>query len=167
MRPEHTNNDGRSPLEPPKESARASGRALAIAPASCDGPVIGHYDLTVHGAQEKWTQIRWALFVFPDIMDVTPTEDPNVARVLHEGTRAHANVWRVELLQAGFDVPPLEDAPPSARRRARTSSPSPRGGAPRRASGPSPITLGGAPRRAPFPLRPVAHRADGRHQGRT
>ncbi len=53
-------------------------------------------------------QIRWSLFVFPDIKDVAPTDDPAVVRIFYEGRRAYPNVWRVELLQAGFDVPALE-----------------------------------------------------------
>jgi hypothetical protein len=49
--------------------------------------------------------VRWALFVFPDIVDVAPTEDPDVLRVFYEGIRPYPNVWRVELRQKGFDVP--------------------------------------------------------------
>jgi hypothetical protein len=60
------------------------------------------------GGRRQWTQIRWALFVFPDIVDVAPTDDPSVVRIYYEGTRPYPQVWRVELLQSGFDVPPLE-----------------------------------------------------------
>jgi hypothetical protein len=67
-----------------------------------------HYDLTVRHARARWTQIRWSLFVFPDIIDVAPTDDPEVLRIFYEGKRAYPAVWRVELLQAGFDVPPLD-----------------------------------------------------------
>jgi hypothetical protein len=34
--------------------------------------------------------------------------DPAAVRVFYEGTRPYPGVWRVALLQAGFDVPPLE-----------------------------------------------------------
>jgi hypothetical protein len=71
-----------------------------------------HYDLPVACAQERWTQIRWALFVFPDIVDVAPTGDPAVVRIFYEGTRPYPAVWRVELLQAGFEVPALESKAP-------------------------------------------------------
>ena len=63
-----------------------------------------HYDLAVHGAQQQWQRIRWALFVFPDIMDVAPTDDPDVVRVFYEGIRPYPRVWTVELRQRGFDV---------------------------------------------------------------
>jgi len=65
-----------------------------------------HYDLAVHGAQRQWQRIRWALFVFPDITDVAPTDDPDVVRVFYEGTRPYPSVWTVELRQQGFDLPP-------------------------------------------------------------
>jgi hypothetical protein len=81
-----------------------------------------HYDLEVIGARDRWTQIRWALFVFPDIVDVTPAEDPAKVRIFYEGTRAYPSVWRVELVQAGFDVPALE-APDSARTVSGKASP--------------------------------------------
>jgi len=68
------------------------------------------YDLTICRARYEWKQIRWALFVFPDIRDVAPTDDPDVIRILHEGKRAYPDVWRTELLQAGFDAPPLDRA---------------------------------------------------------
>jgi hypothetical protein len=70
------------------------------------------YDLTVRRAQNEWKQIRWALFVFPDIRDVEPTDDPEVIRIFYEGKRAYPDVWRTELVQAGFDVPPV-GSPPS------------------------------------------------------
>jgi hypothetical protein len=68
---------------------------------------VGHYDLTVLAARSQWTRIRWALFAFPDIVDVTPLGDANVVRIFYEGARPYAEVWRVALLQAGFDVPSL------------------------------------------------------------
>jgi hypothetical protein len=71
-------------------------------------PVTRHYDLTVHGAREQWRQIRWALFVFPDITDVAPTDDAQVVRVFYEGNRPYPCVWRVELRQQGFGVPTLD-----------------------------------------------------------
>jgi hypothetical protein len=71
---------------------------------------MGHYDLAVLGAREQWMQIRWSLFVFPDIADVAPTNDPDVVRIFFEGRRAYPNVWRIELLQAGFDVPAVGTA---------------------------------------------------------
>jgi hypothetical protein len=72
-----------------------------------------YYDLPVLDGRSKWTQIRWALFVFPDVRDVAPTGDPGVVRVFYEGTRPYPNVWRVELLQAGFEVPPVDATAPS------------------------------------------------------
>jgi hypothetical protein len=78
-------------------------RGDAAWPAS--GAAIRHYDLAVLGAREQWRQIRWSLFVFPDITDVAPTNDPDVVRIFFEGRRAYPNVWTIQLLQAGFDVP--------------------------------------------------------------
>jgi hypothetical protein len=72
-----------------------------------------YYDLPVLDGRSKWTQIRWALFVFPDVRDVAPTADPGVVRVFYEGTRPYPSVWRVELLQAGFEVPPVDATAPS------------------------------------------------------
>jgi hypothetical protein len=66
-----------------------------------------NYDLVVHGAQQQWQRIRWALFVFPDITDVAPTDDPDVVRVFYEGNRPYPRVWTVELRQRGFDLPPV------------------------------------------------------------
>ena len=71
---------------------------------------MSHYDLAVLHASEQWRQIRWSLFVFPDITDVAPTDDPKLVRIFYEGRRPYPNVWRVELLQAGFEVPALETA---------------------------------------------------------
>lgn len=62
-------------------------------------------DLEVRGAREQWRAIRWALFVFPAIRDVQPTDDPDIVRVLHESARPYPHVWAVELAQRGFDVP--------------------------------------------------------------
>jgi hypothetical protein len=64
-----------------------------------------YYDLAVCGARDHWEEIRWALFVFPDIRDVQPTDAPEVVRIFHEGERPHPEVWRVQLAQEGFDVP--------------------------------------------------------------
>jgi len=75
--------------------------------AAWNGPPTRHYDLAVHGAQEQWQRIRWALFVFPDITDVAPTDDPDVVRVFYEGSRPYPRVWIVELRQQGFDLPPV------------------------------------------------------------
>ncbi|HEY4426954.1 MAG TPA: hypothetical protein VGN08_01975 [Solirubrobacteraceae bacterium] len=88
-----------------------------------------HYDLTVKGARDNWTQIRWALFVFPDIVDVAPADDPAVVRIFYEGTRPYPGVWRVELLQAGFDVPALER--PAAERARPGAGSNPAGRRPR------------------------------------
>jgi hypothetical protein len=66
-----------------------------------------HYDLAVRGGQQQWQRIRWALFVFPDITDVAPTEDPDIVRVFYEGSRPYPRVWTVELRQRGFDLPPV------------------------------------------------------------
>ena len=76
--------------------------------APSNRPVTRHFDLPGHGAREQWQQIRWALFVFPDITDVAPTDDPEVVRVFYEGNRPYPSVWRVELRQQGFD-PTLVD----------------------------------------------------------
>jgi hypothetical protein len=74
--------------------------------APSNQPVTRHCDLTVHGAREEWQRIRWALFVFPDITDVAPTDDPQVVRVFYEGNRPYPAVWRIELRQQGFDLTP-------------------------------------------------------------
>jgi hypothetical protein len=71
-------------------------------------PVTRHCDLAVYGAQQQWRGIRWALFVFPDIRDVAPTDDPDVVRVFYEGSRAWPRVWTVELRQRGFDPAPVD-----------------------------------------------------------
>ena len=104
-----------------------------------------HCDLKVLGAQKAWTQIRWALFVFPDITDVAPTADPDVVRIFYEGA-CHATVWRVELLQAGFDVPEIEPPRPSLKRVAAAAG--------------SPMATTGRP--APTPLRSAPSRRDRR-----
>jgi hypothetical protein len=70
--------------------------------------VTRHCELTVHGAREEWQRIRWALFVFPDITDVAPTDDPDIVRVFYEGNRPYPAVWKVELRQQGFDVTPVD-----------------------------------------------------------
>jgi hypothetical protein len=74
--------------------------------------VTRHRDLTVHGAGDEWQRIRWALFVFPDITDVARTDDPDVVRVFYEGNRPYPGVWRVELRQQGFDLPPVDPCDP-------------------------------------------------------
>jgi hypothetical protein len=73
-------------------------------------PSTRHYDLAVHDAQRQWQQIRWALFIFPDITDVAPTDDPDVVRVFYEGRRPYPRVWTVELGQRGFDLPRLDQS---------------------------------------------------------
>jgi hypothetical protein len=93
------------------ETARPGRRTSADASAGL-APALAHYDLAVRHASEEWTKIRWSLFVFPDITDVAPTDDPGVVRIFYEGRRPYANVWRAALLQGGFDVPALDaDAP--------------------------------------------------------
>jgi hypothetical protein len=71
-------------------------------------PVTRNYDLAVPDGQQQWHRIRWALFVFPDVTDVAPTDDPDVVRVFYEGSRPWPRVWAVELRQQGFH-PPLVD----------------------------------------------------------
>jgi hypothetical protein len=71
-------------------------------------PETRYCDLAVRDAQKQWQSIRWALFVFPDIRDVAPTEDPDVVRVFYEGSRAWPRVWTVELRQRGFDTAPVD-----------------------------------------------------------
>lgn len=100
------------------EGARPGCGTTADARRLGSAPAIGHYDLAVRRACEEWTNIRWSLFVFPDITDVAPTDDPGIVRVLFEGRRPYPNVWRAQLLQAGFDVPALDTAQPSDRRSA-------------------------------------------------
>jgi hypothetical protein len=97
------------------EGARPGRGTTADASWPGSAPAIGHYDLAVRHACEEWTKIRWSLFVFPDITDVAPTDDPGMVRIFYEGRRPYPNVWRVELLQAGFDVPALDAAQPSDR----------------------------------------------------
>jgi hypothetical protein len=46
--------------------------------------------------------------VFPDITDVAPTDDPQVLRVFHEGSRPYPDVWKIELRQRGFDLTPAD-----------------------------------------------------------
>lgn len=94
------------------------------------------YDLTVRRAQSEWKQMRWALFVFRDIRDVEPTDDPEVIRISYEGKRAYADVWRTELLQAGFDVPPVGSQIASSDRRVRAG--------PDRAGDPTPLAVSGS-----------------------
>jgi hypothetical protein len=74
--------------------------------ASPNEPSTLGYDLAVHDGQRHWQQIRWALFVFPDVTDVAPTDDPDVVRVFYEGSRPYPDVWTIELRQQGFDLPP-------------------------------------------------------------
>jgi hypothetical protein len=99
---------GRQPWPRPR-SPRAIGSARALGPdghgrARPEEPdATQHYDLTVRDAQKDWQRIRWALFVF--IAEVAPTADPEVIRIFYVGKRPYPAVWRVELLQQGFDVP--------------------------------------------------------------
>jgi hypothetical protein len=111
-----------------------------------------HYDLTVHDAQNGWKQIRWALFVFPDIVDVAPTDDPEIVRIFHHGKRAYPDTWRVELLQAGFDVAETDASRPSGPRVAAVSSG-------------SLATAAGL--RAPWTLRSTPRRVSHRRQRRS
>jgi hypothetical protein len=106
------------------DGGHARRRTNADAPCPGSETAIGHYDLAVLRASERWTEIRWSLFVFPDITDVAPTDDPDVVRVFFEGRRPYASVWRVQLLQTGFDAPapdtaqaPNRSLPPAQPRR--------------------------------------------------
>jgi hypothetical protein len=144
MRSGHANGNGKAHEEPLDENRGVDGGPISGGAAQYNHQAMPRYDLTVLGAREKWTQIRWALFVFPDITDVAPTADPDVVRIFYEGRHAYANVWRVELLRAGFDVPELEPSRVSA---PRVAAPSP--GSPEAVAGP----------RAPFPIRGVPDRS--------
>jgi hypothetical protein len=151
MRSAQPNDNGQAYGELLDDGRRMDGEPISGAAGPCDDQVIRQFDLTVLHAQEQWTQIRWALFVFPDITDVAPTADPDVVRIFHEGTHAYANVWRAELLRVGFDVPELEPSRRSARRVA-----SPLSGSPAVA----------ASRRAPFPIRGTPDRSGGTRRRR-
>jgi hypothetical protein len=105
----------RAACGPPNGNSGPDSRVVTTAALPASEPVMSHYDLTVVRAREQWAQIRWSLFVFPDITDVAPTDDANVVRIFYEGVRAYPSVWSVELLQAGFDVPAL-DSPRSSGR---------------------------------------------------
>jgi len=148
MRHGYANDNGRAPGSRLDERPRADVRPIPVAAAHCGDSAMHHCDLTVLGAQEQWTRIRWALFVFPDITDIGPTADPDVVRISYEGA-GYADVWRVELLQAGFDVPEIEHPRPSRSLVAAASSGSPR-------------AVGSPP--APFPWRPAPTRLHRRRQ---
>jgi hypothetical protein len=78
-----------------------------------------YHDLEVRDARNQWHAIRWALFMFPDIRDVQPTDDSDVVRIFYEGSRPYPNVWAVELAQQGFDLPiPTSNAAVPIRRAA-------------------------------------------------
>jgi hypothetical protein len=104
---------GRTAAAPRPQGVRRARTTTAVAARPPSAPATEHYDLAVQHACEQWTKIRWSLFVFPDIADVAPTDDPDVVRIFYEGRRAYPDVWRVELLQAGFDVPAADTAEPS------------------------------------------------------
>jgi hypothetical protein len=93
--------------------ARPGGTTIADTPYPGSVPASGYYDLAVRHAREKWAEIRWSLFVFPDITEVATTDDPGVVRIFYEGRRPYPNVWRVHLLQTGFDVPAPDTGRPS------------------------------------------------------
>jgi hypothetical protein len=119
----------RTGVGPLLQGARPGCRTNADASSAQSAAAIGHYDLAVRHACEQWSKIRWSLFVFPDITDVAPTDDPSAVRIFYEGRRPYPDVWRVALLQAGFDVPALGTArlfdgslPPARPRRLRAST---------------------------------------------
>jgi hypothetical protein len=93
-------------------STRPTGRRQLIGPRPSDGAEgagpVRHCDLRVRDGQMQWRQIRWALFVFPDISDVGPTEDPDLVRVFYRGRCPYPRIWLTELVQAGFDALPVE-----------------------------------------------------------
>ena len=97
----------RTGAKPLLHGARPGNATTADASSPQSAPTLGHYDLAVRHACEQWSKIRWSLFAFPDVTDVAPTEDPSIVRIFYEGRRAYPEVWRVALLQAGFDVPAL------------------------------------------------------------
>jgi hypothetical protein len=57
-------------------------------------------------------QVRWELFVFPEIRDVLPTLEPETVAVLWEGSTADPERWCRALARAGYEADPVE--PPSA-----------------------------------------------------
>jgi hypothetical protein len=65
-------------------------------------------------------QVRWELFVFPEIRDVLPTLEPETVAVLWEGATADPQRWCRALAEAGYEadpiepLPALEDRPPAA-----------------------------------------------------
>jgi hypothetical protein len=61
-------------------------------------------DLVVREAGQRWQEIRWALFLFPEVRDVQPTPNPDMVRVSYEGSRPYPHVWTTELIQQGFEA---------------------------------------------------------------
>jgi hypothetical protein len=57
-------------------------------------------------------QIRWELFVFPEIRDVLPTLEPETVAVLWEGASAAPERWCRTLVQVGYDASPAQPASP-------------------------------------------------------
>jgi hypothetical protein len=55
-----------------------------------------YHDLGVKDAHNQWQAIRWALFVFPDIRDVQPTdESDSSASITRGGARTRmSGPWR-------------------------------------------------------------------------
>jgi hypothetical protein len=56
------------------------------------------------------TQMRWALFVHPDVRDVLPTLHADTLRVIHRGPGDPA-AWSATLVAAGFPAPQVGAAP--------------------------------------------------------
>lgn len=65
-------------------------------------------------------QVRWELFVSPEIRDVLPTLEPETVAVLWEGATADPRRWCRALTRAGYEAKPgepastLEDRPTAA-----------------------------------------------------
>lgn len=57
------------------------------------------------------SQVRWELFVFPEIRDVLPTLELETVAVLWEGATADPQGWCRALAQAGYEAKPLELPP--------------------------------------------------------
>jgi hypothetical protein len=69
--------------------------------------------LRVSGATDARAiaQVRWELFVFPEIRDVLPTLELETVAVLWEGTIADPQRWCRTLARIGYEAKPLEPAP--------------------------------------------------------
>ena len=59
-------------------------------------------------------QVRWELFVFPEIRDVLPGMEPETVAVLWEGASADLERWCGTLARAGYEASPVEPASPRA-----------------------------------------------------